>query len=280
MKLKSIKCINCYFFSLIFRKKRKIKRLPGFPTSPFIYLINYESEKFIVDISPYYDIDWENKDDWENDSEKKQNIQKILNKAAILECRISHEWPEEILIDAKRMIGEGIARSFWYEYDAADEMLKEAEVFINLKSQEISRQWTLRTCIVTTFILAIIGIGMIAFREKVIFYLGNDFLLLFLGSCCGGLGALLSVIFRIGEFKTQNSAGIWLHRTEGFSRILAGCICGFIASILIKTKVLFPSFCEIENMDLFIWAFATIAGASEKWIPNIIFHSSQSELKK
>ncbi len=276
MNLKPLECIKRCIISRICGKKRRIRRLSGFHTSPFIYLINYESGKFIVDISPDYDIDWENKDNWAKENNEK--IQQVLNQAAILECRISHEWPEEVLVDAKRMIGEGIARSFWFEFDAAKEMLREAETFINLKSQEISRQWTLRACIVTTGIFIIIAIGIVAFRLPLTILLGNSFLLLALAVCCGGLGALLSVIFRIGEFKTQNSAGISLHRAEGFARILAGCICGFIAAILIKTGVLFPIFCEVENIDLLILALATIAGASEKWIPNIIVKTSQTKL--
>lgn len=275
--MRLLECIKRCACSRLCKRRRKIRRLPGFHTSPFIYLVSYEFGKFIVDISPDYDIDWENKDDWSE--EANSAIQKILNQAGILECRISHEWPEEVLIDAKRMIGEGIARSFWLEYEAANEMLNEAETFINLKSQEISRQWTLRACILTTGVMITIAIGLVAFREFIVAFLGNSFLLLALAVCCGGVGAFLSVIFRIGEFKTQNSAGLGLHQTEGIARIFAGGICGFVAAILVKTGVLLPIFCEIENIDLLILALATIAGASEKWIPSIILKTSQAELK-
>lgn len=118
-------------------------------------MINYSSEHFIVDISPEYDIDWEVKDSWLEKNNKE--IQKILNKAGSLECRILYEWPRSVLINAKRMIGKGIARSFPYQFDAANEMLVDAEKFIDKKSQEISRQWTLRECIKNVFYLLFFG---------------------------------------------------------------------------------------------------------------------------
>ena len=256
-------------------KERETKVIDEFPTSPHVYLVNYSSEHFIVDISPEYDIDWEVKDSWSDENNKE--IQKILNKAGSLECRISHEWPRSVLINAKRMIGEGIARSFSYQFDAANEMLVEAEKFIDKKSQEISRQWTLQACIKNVFCLLFIGILTVIFKTFLINYLGENFILLVLSACLGGIGALLSVIFRIGEFETQNSAGRSLHKTEGLARIIAGCICGFIAALLIKAELLFPAINNAQNTKLLIFAVATIAGVSEKWIPNIILKATQKQ---
>lgn len=257
-----------------FCERRKISTLSSFPEHPYIFLINYEVGKFIVFINSEYDIDWSLHDDW---SDKKSSVQEILNQAARLECRISPEWPEAILINAKRMIGEGIARSFWDECDAANKMLKEAEAFINQKSQEISRQWTLCTCIWTTMTMVFIAFLSVYFHNWMTHTLGHSFFLLVLASCCGGVGALLSVFFRIGKLQTINSAGIGLHRTEGFARILVGSICGFLVAILVKTGILFPIFSDVKHFDLLILAIATIAGASEKMVPNIVMKISTQE---
>lgn len=257
-------------------KEREIKVIEAFPTSPHIYLINYSSEHFIVDINPEYDIDWEVKDTWSDEYNKE--IQKILNKAGVLECRISYEWPHSVLINAKRMIGEGISRGFSFQFDASQEMFAEAEKFINKKSQEISRYWTLKACIKNVFYLLLIGILTIIFRTFFIGYLGWNFILLVLAACFGGVGALLSVIFRIGDFETQNSAGRSLHRTEGLARIIAGCICGFLAALLIKTGLLLPIVHNTQNINLYILALATIAGVSEKWIPNIILKTAKTNV--
>jgi hypothetical protein len=266
------------FFSCITSESRKKADYEEeFPDVNAKYLIFYSHGKFIVAIDDQNDLDWETKPEFDSfilSEGKKTEISHILNQAALLEIRPIQKWPHDTLMAAKRIIGEAIARAYQFEFENANKILLEAESFINRKSPEVSRFWAMQSSSVSVLILMALCFVSILFKDLIIPYIGSTIFYSFINACCGGLGAYLFVLMRLGKFNLDSETGRGLHYANGCSRIIIGCISGFLVGLLIKSGVVFSIFANNQHA---IYAICLIAGASETMVPGII---SKLEVKE
>src|SRR6185437_5640191 len=96
-----------------------------------IFHLILETDTFIVFIDNDIDVDWVTSDAYDVHGHKdavKHN--EILNRAAGLECIPNDHHKENIRLNFKRMVGEGVARSLDDDYDSADAILDKAEAYI------------------------------------------------------------------------------------------------------------------------------------------------------
>jgi len=94
------------------------------------YLIR-STRDFIVFIDDDLDIDWQSSDEYDAKGHKdghKHNM--VLNDAALLESTPCEGLCTEMRIHFKRLIGEGITRSFDHDYASASKMLEAAAEYI------------------------------------------------------------------------------------------------------------------------------------------------------
>jgi hypothetical protein len=246
-----------------------------------IYHQNDSSDgKFIVFVDHEYDLDWECDKQFGvliDAAPLKESIRKILNGVALLEP-MAHNWPNDLKLSAKRLLGEAIVSVLLADVKGAEAVLENARIFFKEKSKQVSRFWTLQACLVSggvaTLGLTIAALGRSFFRDA--FGL-TPFLLL----CCflsGCIGATLFVVLRLGkEPKVDSTAERHLHHLEGFARVVGGGIAGVLVGSLVKLGLILPVFGKTGMEALAMCASALLAGASERLAAGIITKVDNNE---
>jgi hypothetical protein len=238
---------------------------------------------FIVFIDSGIDIDWETSDEYDkrgHDNLEKHNA--ILNRAASLECIPNAHQNDQIRLNFKRMIAEGVARSLKHDYDNADKILNEAEIYIRNRNIETARFWQLTSSCICGMASSIFVLALWCFRDGIIQSLGSTAFFILISAVSGSIGATLSIILRMGRSNITSAAERKLHILEAVSKNFGGCISGLIISLLIKIGVVVPMFESINMTNTAMIVGAIIAGASERWAPSLIsqFEKGTSENKK
>ncbi|PYI90332.1 MAG: hypothetical protein DME97_17695 [Verrucomicrobia bacterium] len=181
--------------------------------------------------------------------------------------------PIEHLTDSQQenfrlMMGEGFARLFSLDPKNALQMMNAAGAYVSARNQEIARGWQLKgTAWIAAafFILASIAwLARSALRPK----LGELPFILLLGVCAGAVGALFSVLTRLGTNSLDPSAGERLHLLEGGARVVAGAIGAIFAVLAVHLSLILGMLKTFGHPALIF--IALIAGASERLVPTII----------
>jgi hypothetical protein len=180
---------------------------PKWPGIDVAYLI-LEAEEFIVFLDPDLDVDWMTSKQYDDGGPKDPSRRnEILNRAASLECIPNDHHKRSVRLNFKRMIGEGVARSLDNDYDSASRILDQAHAYIADRNVETARFWQLSTGCVLGVIFAFCEVLLWTLRVRLIGAWGESayFLLAAIGAGC--LGAVLSMIFRMGHsFPTSEDA--------------------------------------------------------------------------
>jgi hypothetical protein len=163
-----------------------------------------------------------------------------------------------------------LVRAFEKDFENAHKMVVKAKEFVLKRSVEESRFLFLTSCAVTTLISMMTFILLWLTKINSISLFGETVYFSILASLIGALGALLSVILRMGKSNLDFNASKKLHYLEGSSRVLAGMISALIVAICIKTGILLPIFAKIESTHIAMILGGLIAGASERFAPSII----------
>lgn len=232
-----------------------------------------QTNDFIVFIDCEIDIDWKTTDDYDNRKKEEYDAQRyheVMNHAAEVECIANNHLEESKRINFKRMIGEAICRNFEFDYENAEKMLNKAENYISERNEEVSRKWYLKSCLCTTFLFCLFGSCFWLFRENLASIIGWALLMLLLTSVAGALGALLSVILRMGTSNLDAAAGRCLHYLEGSSKIFCGAISAVLVGLAMNAEIILPIFSKIGKTNAAMIFAGLIAGASERWAPSII----------
>ena len=267
-----IQRLICWLTSYKYKQDYEIK----WPELPVYFLIYYTDDpikgSFIVFIDCSIDLDWKRDDlcvEYAASNGFEDNIPKILNIASTLEAYVIN-WPNDLKLSAKRLLGESLVQAFKGDKLSAHEAIENANKFIIEKRIEVSRFWTLKACVVSSFCAICLGIISIWQCNYIIDLLGKTTYQLILAGSAGSLGALLSVIMRLNSFFFDASAERFLHNVEGVTRVIAGGISGILVGVLVKLGVFLPVFSQTNHLTTALCAAAMIAGASERLVPAII----------
>jgi hypothetical protein len=230
-----------------------------------------ETEDFIVFIDSKLDVDWQTSEKYDGIGQKDtRRHNEMLNRAADLECIPNDHLKKNVRLNFKRMLGEGVARSLDHDYDNADIMLEKAYAYITDRNVESARCWQLCTVCILGPILALLGLGLWAYRNLLIQAWGDAPYFLVLAAIVGPLGAVLSMIFRMGRNFPTSEAPRMLHILEASSRVLAGCFSGFLIAGSVKLGLILPVFRDVGQTHLAMILAAMASGASERWAPSLI----------
>lgn len=246
---------------------------PDLPVEQLVYFRDHPDDgAYIVFVDYEGDIDWR-RDDKAEDFTKKADydchVSEVQNEVSVLEPLVRN-WPRDVKCSAKRILGEALARVFRCDRDNALQALAKAKKFIADKSCEVSRYWTLQACTGAAAVAVVLGLIAIWQSDVLTAAFGHTPYLLFLAACSGGLGALLSVILRLGKLSFDATAERRLHYAEGVTRVVAGGISGTLVGALVKLGVFLPVFSQAGLTTTAVCAAALIAGASERLAPTII----------
>ena len=235
----------------------------------------------IVFVDKDCDLDWECDDQAETTlTTLGEGLGRIQNGVASLEP-IAHNWPADLKLSTKRVLGEAIARILQRDVAGADAALLHAKKFVKSKSQQVSRYWTLQACLTAGGIALVSGVIEICLRQWFEVALKHVPYLLSLCFWSGCIGALLFVILKIGgERKVDSTAEKHLHYIEGISRIVAGGLAGVFVGAMIKLGLVLSIFTQTGMETLAMCAGAMIAGASERFAAGIITSVENNNINK
>lgn len=246
---------------------------PDLPVKHLVYFRDHPDDgAYIVFIDYEGDLDWRRDDKAENLTKKADydcHVSEIQNEVSALEPLVRN-WPKDVKFSAKRILGEALARVFRCDRENALEAIAKARQFIANKSREVSRYWTLQACTGSAALATALGVLAIWQENTLVALFGKTPYVLLLAACAGAMGALLSVILRLGKLSFDSSAERRLHIAEGVTRVVAGGISGILVGALVKLGVFLPVFLHAGLTTTAVCAAALIAGASERLAPTII----------
>jgi len=230
-----------------------------------------ETDDFIVFLDGDLDLDWKTSQKYDEVGPKDpQRHNEMLNRAAALECIPNDHHRRNVRLNFKRMVDEGVARSLDHDYDSAETMLERARSYIADRNVESARYWQLLTACSLGSIFVVSGLGLWALRASLIEIWGEWMYFLVIASVAGSLGAVLSMIFRMGRSFPTSEAPKKLHVLEATSRVFAGCLSGLLIAGSVKIGLILPIFRESGQTHLAMILAAMASGASERWAPSLI----------
>ena len=231
----------------------------------------HAAEHYCVFIDTVGDLDWETTREYDkqfNKTPAKHNA--VLNLAALLESTPCNGLTEQVQLQFKRLIGEGVARSFGQDYQSAISMLNAAKSYVVARGEETSRLWYLSASFATTSPFVFVGAGVWVWRAAFSQAFGISALWMTLAAVSGAMGALLSVITRTGKLKLDCSSGRKLHYLEGGSRICAGALSGIAVGFSIISGFFLSPLTYGGNTRSVIMLAAFAAGSVERLATSII----------
>lgn len=234
-----------------------------------IHYLVYEGDHFMVCLDNDLFVDWATDDDYPDFRDPKK-FNQIISRAAAIECTPNKQHCEEVREAFKRMVGEGIARALDHDYESAALVLDRALAYITDRNVEDARYYQLLTACVLGVFLFIAGAIFWLLREPAIRHLTELAYFVFMSAGAGGLGAVLSMIFRLGNSFPTCEAPIKLHVLEATGRVLAGSLCGLIVSGAVIMGLILANFADLNHLHATLLAAAMASGTSERWAPSLI----------
>lgn len=251
---------------------------PKWPDVRILHLI-HETEDYIVALDPELDLDWETSAAWDaKGPDDRTRHNEILNRAASLECIPNEHQKHSVRLNFKRMIGEGIARSLKHDYDNAQGILDDALTYITDRNVETARSWQIVTALAATAVLGIAALVAWTLRAELRSLWGNTAFLVVVAALPGGLGAVLSMLFRIGSSFPSSEAPRRLHVLEAVSRVLAGCLSGVAVAAAIKAGIVLSALKDTLGTPALVIS-CLAAGVSERRVPSLLVHLHNSSVK-
>lgn len=92
-----------------------------------------------------------------------------------MECKPNGDLSDKVIVDFKRLLGEGLSSSLSDDYETADRIIDDADQFIHNRGEELSRQWYLSTAGFYTLGILITGVIAWLLRSYLIPLVGNTF---------------------------------------------------------------------------------------------------------
>jgi hypothetical protein len=243
------------------------------------YLI-LQTEGFIVFLDPALDVDWKTTPEYDAAAPKDLSQRnEILNRAASLECVPNDHHKKNVRLNFKRMLGEGVARSLDSDYDSANGILDQAQAYIGDRNVETARVWQLSTGCGLGIVVAFGAVLLWMCRVPLIGAWGESAYFLLLAAAAGCLGAVLSMIFRMGDSFPTSEAPKTLHMLEAASRVFAGSISGILIAGSVEIGLILPVFERTGELHGAMLVAAMASGASERWAPSLIARLEGSSKK-
>lgn len=237
---------------------------------------------YVVFLDENDELDWQTHEWLDGKFDETEELAKAYNEVLNRGAELNSLPVEHLSLEQRKnfriMIGEGFARLFDLDPKCALEIMDIAGRYAEARNQEIARGWQLRATGLVAGIFSAVGfLGWLA-RDYLRTWLGQTAFILSIGACAGALGALFSILARIGTIPLDPSAGKSLHQLEGAARVVAGAVGALIAQLAVHLSLIFGVFKSSGNAALIF--VALIAGASERLVPTIIKRSEEEASPK
>lgn len=242
---------------------------PDWPRLDEIGWLILETDDFIVFIDKEDDLDWVTR--VEPTKEASQKIAKIRAEVSNLEPR-SSEWPREIKLAFRRLLGEALAFAFDGDFARAQQMVGFARGFWQGRSREVARVAYLKGCAIVSILILTLWFLLWWTRSM----LPPTMVPVLTAVSAGSLGAMYSVLLRSNKVTLEPNSPTALHVLDGGIRIITGMLGALVVFLAWKLKVV-ADVVPAPERELVACAFiGLIAGASERFAPSILEKTSKS----
>jgi len=237
-----------------------------------------DTEEFIVFIDNKNGLDWISTPAYDQKGHADKVAHNlILNKVAVLECKPNDSLSEKVILDFKRLLGEALARSLSGDYETANIIISDAAKYIEDRGKELSRTWYLSAAGRLSFWLLIAGLILWLLRGCLILLLGETVFTFSTVAVAGAMGALLSIIMRMGGESLDCHAGKKVHELESQYRIISGMLSALLVTGALTLELFLPMLSNVGNNTMMLLVVGFVSGMSERWAPSI---SAQLEEKR
>lgn len=228
--------------------------------------------QYVVFIDVEFDVDWMAKGDLEDDANS------LVTQAEAIGARRCKHLPREQVLEFKRLIGHAVVSGIRGAKPNSLKLSKEAEKFLKERTIERSRRWTLTSA---HFFALLFGVGLYFFRSALVNVspAGGVHLGCWLGAAGGLVGAYLSVVQKAGSGEWDAASGVFIHRLEVFTKLIAGIVLGCLAFVLSRSAHVPPSIAAITPDSFSLFIFAVGAGLIERLIPKMVAKYSDKTAK-
>ena len=235
------------------------------------YLISYSSERDetpdgyhrIVYIDADNDIQWqvEKEDKLTEEDQKSRN--QAMSKLRIAQSLPVQNLSHDEIINYKKILGMGYNAALINDWSEVDVAIREAGKYRDDRNKERSRYILLTAA---TFYMLLFGIAC-----AVAWYCCGWKEPCMIGMMMGAVGAYVSIWTRYGKMDMTGLGTKSLHYLEAFSRILIGVIFAILATLMVKSGLIFGNKGNTTSDTICLLAILGFcAGFSEKWIPSIL----------
>lgn len=237
-----------------------------------------ETDQFIIGVDADGDLDWETSKMFDSRTPKSESEKnKILNGINLLEHSHSVFPSVTVRTNFKCLLGEALARVFEDDYPNAEALLANADQYIQRRALEQARTWHLQASGIATAIITV--------PAFLVFWLNRAFWIPWIGFAAfyviismatGALGALLSVITRLGKIKLDPMAEQKSHYYESSYRIVAGMTSAVPASLCVYAGLILPVLTSVNKTMIGMVIAGFAAGLLERYAPSIISQVTDS----
>ena len=211
---------------------------------------------YVVFIDIAGDLDWICDDD-HSEEHLEPKTAALAARALSIEAMPCKQLSQENRMAFKRLLGAAIVSAFEGNRDDAETLMLQAQTFLQDRTQELSRRWTL---ISSTILLIVVSVLLCLGHPKPVL----------VPTLFGLFGAYVSIVGRSGSRRTDSGAGKKLHFVESAVRLVVGMLLGNIGVQFFNSPIapeLARGLCE---SDAGIKTAAFAAGFLDTFIPSMI----------
>lgn len=233
-----------------------------------IHILVYKEKECIVYIDEDLFVEWAftpNYSEWDTD------FSRVLNRVTDVQAYPLAHLSQEQLCTFRQLVAEAVARLLKDRKPrAANEALDTAVRWVQARNREIARWWYLKASGVTAMLAALALLVLWLFRMRIAAIVGETALEVALGAGAGSIGALLFILWRSKGIQLDPSAAKRIHQFEGVARVAAGGIGAALVALAIKGGVILQQYSDSANHLCALLAACMLAGASERFVPNLV----------
>jgi hypothetical protein len=199
-----------------------------------------DTSDFCVVLDDELDVDWETTPAYDAVRDSMGLSYGLLfNRISALQAIPIRHLSRDLKLAYRRMIGEATARGLEGDTNSGSAILDVAEEFIRARNAELARRWYLFGSFAAAAVAIILAtLAWFCCRNRTPpSDVAGDILAVGFG---GALGAMLSILLRVGNAPLDPAAGPQLHYIEAAARILTGVIGATVVLAAIKANLLLP----------------------------------------
>lgn len=216
---------------------------------------NRENFNFVVFIDIEGDVDWLVDDDHAKVKfPDKATIP--IDQAMALEASPCDHLPMPVRMAFKKMIGAAIVAALFGDEEAAREQTAKAKEYLDKRTPEQSRLWTLiSSTVALPALCCLLRLTGMSGLQPLVY---------------GAVGAYIAIAYRSSIEKRDAGAGLTLHVWEALVKLVAGMLQGKVCAVFM-TSSLAPEFASrLAASPAVLAVIAFAAGLFDRFAPNLI----------